>query len=70
MNSRLPLSGQVVRELMAISARKCPQEVAEHYECLRGNSSTGCEHTDEAALNCAAVHVITAAKAMAKQGGR
>jgi hypothetical protein len=54
---------------MAISAKKCPHEIAEHYKCLQRNSASGCEHTDEAALNCAAVHVITAAKAMTKQGG-
>ena len=53
---------------MVIAAKKCPHEVADHHKCLEENSSSGCEHTDEVALNCAAIHVVAAAKAMTKHG--
>ena len=54
----------VVTELMAIASKKCDAEVAAHNVCLEKDRASGCEKTDEAALACAAGHVITAAKAM------
>jgi hypothetical protein len=55
---------QVVTELMAVASKKCPAECAAHNHCLANDRASGCEQTDEAALNCAATHVIQAARAM------
>ena len=58
---------KVVKELTVVASEKCKEEVAAHHRCLEANGSTSaaCVGTDEAALNCAAKHVVAAANQMA-----
>ena len=58
---------KVVKELTVVASDKCKEEVAAHHRCLEANGSTSaaCVGTDEAALNCAAKHVVAAANQMA-----
>ena len=53
---------QVVADLMAIAASRCKAEVAAHHACLSSHGAAGCEHTDTAALSCAAGHVVRSAQ--------